>query len=130
VKINVQEELLKARLDEATVSSTTSQEVTGPIPLSGVQMTAPVGSCDSAATVESTERLLTLMDAYRGQLSDATVSLRQMAPTVQEMASTLPDLEAACERLPSDDGLRQVATEAMVTARTEILRFERGDYIG
>lgn len=120
-------ELLKTRL-AAGEAEKTAAVPSGPVPLSGVQMTAPLQP-GTFSPLEGTERLLSLMDAYRGQLTDGGASLRQIEPTVRRMAEALPELEASCERLPADDGLRQVANEAMVAARTEILRFERGDYI-
>ena len=120
-------DLLRARMD-AAAANTAAGPPAGPIPLSGVQMTAPFGP-GGPTPVERTEHLLSLMDAYRHQLADGSTSLRQIAPTVERMAAALPALEASCERLPSEDGLRRLATEAMVTARTEIARFQRGDYV-
>ena len=122
-------DMLKARMtaSPAANAAAASPPAGGMIPLSGVQMTADAITGRTTA-LAGTERLLDLMQSFQGQLADGATTLRQMAPTVQRMADALPDLESSCDRLPTEDGLRQVATQAMVTARMEMLRFQRGDY--
>ncbi len=121
-------DLLNARM--ATPARPVSTEAaTAVFPLSGVQMSA--ASFSSAPTaLAGTERLLDLMETYQAQLADKSFSPRQIAPTVRRMAEALPSLEKACESLPADDGLRETATRAMVTARLEIERFAGGQYNG
>ena len=124
-------EMLKDRMTASPASNAaapTSSPTGGMIPLSGVQMTAANAITGRTTAMAGTERLLDLMQSFQGQLADGATTLRQMAPTVQRMADALPDLQSACDRLPTEDGLRQVATQTMVTARMEILRFQRGDY--
>jgi len=121
-------DLLKARMaaDQGTATSPGPTAV-GVIPLSGVQLTAPSDRVTPAA-LTGTEHLLDLMETYRLQLADRASSLNRISPTVRQMAEALPALEEACDRLPAEDGLRQAATRAMVTARLEIMRFVGGEY--
>ena len=80
---------------------------------------------------EQTDHLLGLLDQYSAQLGNPDMSLKQIAPALEEIithAETL--LEDARSDKNLDAGLKRIAAETAVTANREYLKFQRGDYTG
>lgn len=77
-----------------------------------------------------TDALLGLMDTYAAQLGDHRVSLKSIAPVLEKMNEEARELMKETRFLPSDQGaLKEIATRTAVTAQTEYVRFQRGDYL-
>ena len=86
---------------------------------------------EQAALVSgSTEKLLELLDTYAAQLQDPGVSLKHMAPVVETIQQKADQLVEETRALgPDHAGLRDIATQTAVTAQTESIKFQRGDYL-
>ena len=77
-----------------------------------------------------TDKLLGLLDAYSSQLVDPNISLKNIAPVVEEINNNAGSLLKETQNLTdSDINLKHIATHTIVTAQTEYLKFHRGDYI-
>ena len=103
----------------------TSASALGEIPSTGLRIQDP-----SAIVSGKTDKLLGLLDAYVRQLEDPAVSLKAIAPILEqinEKADTL--LKETASLGPGNKGLKNIATQTVVAARTEYLRFQRGDYV-
>lgn len=77
-----------------------------------------------------TDKLLAMLDAYSSKLEDPAVSLKSIAPALEEIndnAGTL--LEETLKLSHADDNLKEIATRTIITAQTEYLKFQRGDYL-
>ncbi len=78
----------------------------------------------------STEKLLELLDTYVGQLQNPGVSLKHLAPVLESINQKADQLVAETRSLgPDQAGLRDIATQTAVAARTEYVKFQRGDYL-
>ncbi|MCP4669931.1 MAG: hypothetical protein GY857_01375 [Desulfobacula sp.] len=76
-----------------------------------------------------TDQLLAMLDAYSNKLVDPNVSLKSIAPVLEEINNNADNLLKETQNLTdSDMNLRQIATHTIVTAQTEYLKFQRGDY--
>lgn len=77
-----------------------------------------------------TSDLLNLLDAYSVKLQDPMASLKSMKPVLEELNRTADNLLKETLKLgTSDTELKQIATQTAVTARTEYIKFQRGDYL-
>ncbi len=77
-----------------------------------------------------TDKLLGLLDAYSSKLVDPNISLKNIAPVVEEINNNAGSLLKETQNLTdSDINLKHIATHTIVTAQTEYLKFHRGDYI-
>ncbi len=77
-----------------------------------------------------TDKLLEMLDQYSLQLQDPTISLKNIAPVLEEIKSGAGALLKETQNLTAaDDGLKKIATQTIVTAQTEYLKFQRGDYL-
>ncbi|MFZ7125669.1 MAG: hypothetical protein ACOWWM_05885 [Desulfobacterales bacterium] len=74
------------------------------------------------------ERLIDLLDTFRGQLQDPSCSPRAMEPTVKAMDRLRGDLEDRMKELHQDDPIHGIINTGLVTASMEVGRFYRGDY--
>lgn len=80
--------------------------------------------------VSQTTQLLDLLDNYASDLNNPSRSLKDMAPLVDEINANANDLlRETGQMLDPDENLRQIASEAVMTARMELIRFNRGDYV-
>lgn len=80
--------------------------------------------------VSQTSQLLDLLDNYASNLNNPSRSLKDMAPLVDEINANANHLLQETGQMPdSDENLRQIASEAVMTARMELIRFNRGDYV-
>jgi uncharacterized protein YoxC len=80
--------------------------------------------------VRRTDSLLNLMDTYAQDLSDPSKSLKEISPaldTINQHATEL--LEQSKTLSPKDDALTGIASQVALTARMEVIKFQRGDYV-
>ncbi|OGR13279.1 MAG: hypothetical protein A2277_03650 [Desulfobacterales bacterium RIFOXYA12_FULL_46_15] len=77
-----------------------------------------------------TNKLLALLDSYSSKLVDPAVSLKSIAPVLEEINANAGNLMKETQFLTdADSALKKIATQTAVTAQTEYLKFQRGDYL-
>ncbi|RLC25130.1 MAG: hypothetical protein DRH93_02750 [Deltaproteobacteria bacterium] len=77
-----------------------------------------------------TDKLLSMLDSYSLKLQDPNISLKSIAPALEEIKDTAGSLLKETEHLTdADTNLKMIATHTIVTAETEYLKFQRGDYL-
>ncbi len=77
-----------------------------------------------------TNELLQMLESYSSKLEDPNMSLRNIAPELENILSNATNLQKEAGALgKSDEGLKEIATQTIVTAQTEYLKFQRGDYL-
>ena len=77
-----------------------------------------------------TDKLLAMLDSYSLKLEDPNISLKSIAPVLEEIKDTAGSLLKDTERLTdADTNLKMIATHTIVTAQTEYFKFQRGDYL-
>lgn len=77
-----------------------------------------------------TDKLLALLDSYSSKLVDPAVSLKSIAPVLEEINTNAGSLMKETQFLTdADAALKKIATRTAVTAQTEYLKFQRGDYL-
>lgn len=98
--------------------------------LGEISATRPILNDPSAAISGQTEKLLDLLDSYAGQLESSQVTLKQIAPMIQEINDAAGQLQQESQGLGSDhEELKNIADQTVMTARSEYIRFQRGDYL-
>ncbi len=79
---------------------------------------------------EQTDKLLGMLDSYSSQLIDPDISLKRIAPVVEEINNNAGNLLKETQNLTDlDVDLKMIATHTAITAQTEYLKFQRGDYL-
>lgn len=77
-----------------------------------------------------TDQLLERLDSYAAQLGDPDISLKSIAPVLEQMNAEAKSLIEETRYLAAqDDGLKNIATQTAAVAQTEYIRFQRGDYL-
>ncbi len=77
-----------------------------------------------------TDKLLAMLDSYTSKLIDPAVSLKSIAPVLEEINNNAGSLLKESQFLTDTDAaLKKIATQTAVTAQTEYLKFQRGDYL-
>jgi hypothetical protein len=75
-----------------------------------------------------TDKLLGMLDAYSSKLENPNVSLKNIAPVLEEIKSNAGSLLKETMNLTADEELKKIATQAIVAAQSEYVKFQRGDY--
>lgn len=84
----------------------------------------------SSVVTGKTDELLGLMDTYAAQLGNPDISLKRIAPVLEQMNSDAQRLMEETRFLGSQEtGLKEIATQTAIAARTEYEKFQRGDYL-
>jgi len=84
----------------------------------------------SSIVTDKTDKLLTSLDSYASKLDDTNVSLKDIEPVLEELNADAASLLEETLSLGEDDqNLIDIATSTAVTAKTEYLKFQRGDYL-
>ena len=84
----------------------------------------------SSIVTGQTDNLLGLLDTFAAQLEDPEVSLKAIAPAIEELNETASTLLKETESLGQEESnLKEIATRTAVTARNEYIKFQRGDYL-
>ncbi|MCK5837515.1 MAG: hypothetical protein KAH09_09640 [Desulfobacula sp.] len=78
-----------------------------------------------------TDKLLALLDSYASQLENPNISLKRIAPVLEKIKENAGSLLKETARLTDTDdaALKKIAARTIVTAQTEYLKFQRGDYV-
>ena len=78
----------------------------------------------------STDKLLGLLDTYASQLENPGVPLKQIAPVLEQINENAGNLLKQTQALGNADAdLKDIATQTAMAARTEYVKFQRGDYL-
>lgn len=84
----------------------------------------------SEIVTDKTDKLLDNLERYASQLNNATVSLKDMEPMLAGLNEDAASLLEETMSLGEDDReLIDIATTTAITAKTEYLKFQRGDYL-
>ena len=84
----------------------------------------------ASALSNKADQVLESLDRYSEKLSDAGVSLKNLEPELQQLKEDAGKLLEQAETSPfSDSDLKRIAKEFAVTANTEYIKFQRGDYL-
>ena len=82
----------------------------------------------SDIVAKKTDKLLEMLESYSSKLDDAAVSLKSIAPVLEEINTNAESLMKEAQFL-TDTALKKIATQTIVTAQKEYLKFQRGDYL-
>lgn len=84
----------------------------------------------SEIVTDKTDKLLTNLERYTFQLDDANVSLKDIEPVLEGLNEDAASLLEETLSLGDDDqDLIDIATSTAIAAKTEYLKFQRGDYL-
>lgn len=84
----------------------------------------------SSMVTDKTDKLLNSLESYASQLYDTSVSLKDIEPALEELNADAASLLEETLSLGEDDQeLIDIATSTAVAAKTEYLKFQRGDYL-
>ncbi len=79
---------------------------------------------------DQTDKLLGMLDLYSSKLVDPDIPLKNIAPVLEEINDTAGNLLKETQSLENiDTDLRKIAKQTIVSAQTEYLKFQRGDYL-
>ena len=77
-----------------------------------------------------TDKLLEMLDSYSSKLEDPNISLKSIAPILEEIKDNAGSLLQETQNLTdADTTLKKIATQTIVFAQTEYVKFQRGDYL-
>jgi hypothetical protein len=118
---------LSRALDEAQPSDTDVSQSTA---LAEIPAVAPCIQDPCSRVSGETDALLGSLEDYAAQLEDPGVSLKSIAPMIEQINEDAGNLAAAAQTLdPEDQGLKEIANQTALTARTEYIKIQRGDYL-
>lgn len=80
--------------------------------------------------VSTSEEALDLLERYSRAVSDPQVTLKGLAPMVDELESMKARLDGAASFISDNDPLKGIMGEVSSALYGEVLRFRRGDLIG
>jgi hypothetical protein len=84
----------------------------------------------SSIVTDKTDKLLINLESYASKLDDTNVSLKDIEPVLEEInADAASLLEETLSLGENDQNLIDIATSTAITAKTEYLKFQRGDYL-
>ncbi len=77
-----------------------------------------------------TDMLLGLLDSYSNKLENPGISLKSIAPILEQINQKADSLLKESVSLgPENQDLKNIATQTVIAAQTEYQRFQRGDYV-
>ncbi len=125
-KSNAFDSVLSNALDKTEPAEGETESVAlGEISSPGFQLETP-----SSLVTGKTNKLLELLETYASQLENPGISLKNIAPVLDQINEKADSLLKDTQFLSKEDsGLKTIATQTVVTAQTEYLKFQRGDYL-
>lgn len=121
------ENILNSAVDKKQVSHMEGGMISG---LNEIESPAPEIKAPAAVVSGETDSLIKLLESYSSQLDNPDISLKKIAPVLEDIKNNAGKLLLETGRLTdADASLRKLATQTVVTAQTEYLKFQRGDYL-
>ena len=120
--------ILKASVERTASQPLKVQQAPSINPASAIRM-QPLPSEIKNATIERVDNLLNLLDNYRKQLADPTMTLRSIEPVLNTIIKEKEQLSSLLDSLTSEDGLKDIVNHTLITASLEEIKYNRGDYI-
>jgi hypothetical protein len=123
--------ILKESVGKAGEASTASKAAAVDHPFANIPiqpMTLPITD-QTVPLVDRIDRFLDLLDDYRQNLEDSRASLRAIQPLLDDIVAAKDSLALEIDGLKDGSVLKEVLNDSLVTAATEIMRFNRGDYV-
>lgn len=90
----------------------------------------PIKIVDGKVLLQQVEGLLDRLEVYQQQLMDSGISLKEMSPLVDRIRAEGEHLSSILGKLDSRDGMRDILSQTLIATSLEVIRFNRGDYIG
>ncbi|MBF0101129.1 MAG: hypothetical protein HQK77_09505 [Desulfobacterales bacterium] len=78
---------------------------------------------------DHTLRLVDRLDRYSKELMNPSRALKDIEPIIDEINVDAEELMAEMTSINGTDDLKTIASECLVAASTEYLKFKRGDYV-
>lgn len=97
-----------------------------------VQATCPVEQLNpqKVNALSLSEQALDMLDAYSKGLASPDVSLKNLAPMVEDLSRMHSSVLDAGSFLSDDDPLKGIMNDVASTLNSEVMRFRRGDLTG
>jgi hypothetical protein len=73
--------------------------------------------------------VLDMLDQYMNALGDPNVTLKEIAPLVEDLDRSASRLDKIAGQLGQDSPIKQLTNETAVLAAVEALKFKRGDFV-
>ncbi len=134
-KSSEQAQMFKNILDGATENLTGSNIDTNA--LQSLGEISPMSSSimpDSSGILQThTEDLLAKLEKYSNQMQNPAISLKEIESLVNDIYTNAQDLLNETKSLEDETGgdpeLMDIASQFAITAQSEYIKFQRGDYI-
>ena len=81
------------------------------------------------STIDHIENMLDLLDEYRHKLADPNSTLKDIHPLVESLEAANKPLIPVLDSIVEDDRLKQILNEPLVTTSTEVIKYNKGEYI-
>ena len=120
--------ILKETVENTQKTGVALQQTTVTNSMLGVQP-IPSSILDKQFTVERIEKFINLLDQYRQQLADPSITLKKIDPIIKEVAQEKESLTPVLDSLLDGEELKKILNQTLVTASLEVTKFYRGDYI-
>nr|WP_319494553.1 hypothetical protein [uncultured Desulfobacter sp.] len=121
---------------EALLNSAQEKKIQAPEESSQTSELGEISAMDfdiqtvSEIVTDKTDKLLTSLERYAFQLDDTNVPLKEIEPIVEGLNEDAASLLEETLSLGEDDqDLIDIATSTAIAAKTEYLKFQRGDYL-
>jgi hypothetical protein len=100
-----------------------------PISLISLDATTQVGKASEREIASEIENLLNVMEEYQSKMENPSISLKQIQPLVEKMDAETGKLLPTLDALPDGSGLKDIVNRVLVASSTEVIKFNRGDYL-
>jgi len=120
--------ILKESVEKSVRHATQIQSPSAMNAISAVRF-SPESLQNKVSTIRRIDNLINLLDDYRKQLADPTITLRSIEPVMKTIIKEKDQLSSLLGALPDEDGLKDIANRTLITASLEVIKYTRGDYI-
>ena len=90
----------------------------------------PLAAVEGHGIIDEVEGFLDTLETYQQQLADAGVNLKELSPLVDRIRAQGEQLSSYLEGLRPEDGMQDILSQMLITSSLEVIRFNRGDYVG
>lgn len=121
-------DILKASVEKSSRPAAQVQSSSLLDPMAAVRFN-PESLSDKASAIQRVDNLIHLLEDYRKQLMDPSITLRNIEPMIKTINNEKDQLSLLLDSLPDEGGLKDIVNRTLITAALEVIKYNRGDYI-
>jgi hypothetical protein len=119
-------DILKNKIENLNVAKSGIEES---LPVNKTTNLLLIPPVEEKEAISRLEKFLDIMEEYSEKLNNPNFTPKDISPLISKIESEQRDLSVLAESFDKNNGLKGLLDAALIRSTTEVIKFNRGDYL-